>query len=315
LSAQGTTRRLGAPALAVLLLAAIRCGPASPPPAPAGGETSGEQASLPSAPAAPPGAAPAPAPAPRVERPARPVPPELLAAVERSPADVAARRELAIALFEANRKSEALPHFEKLVRLDPSARHLLDLALCYGALSRTDEAESTYHRILEREPRHAIAMHNLGNLALQRGETQQSIEWYRRAIEVDPRYLLATLHLGQALKRAGNYRQAYETLENVLRIDLEHPTPADVVAYDDALYELALLDVEMGAYERAAGFLETLIEANPDYPNAHYSYGRVLTMLGRTKEAQRAFQTHQEQQARPAGGPAASGAAETDGPR
>jgi len=236
-----------------------------------------------------PAAVPAPAAAPAPEA-RREVPPELFAAVEAAPEDPRARRALAIALHEAGRREEALEHFEQLVRRAPDARHLLDLALAYGAARRPTDAEATYRRLLELEPRNAVALHNLGNLALARGDAAAARELYGKALAAKPDYLLARGHLADALRQLGQFEDAYRSYEQVL--EMEPQNAAELEVYDDALYQMALLDLQMGATERAAQELAALVESVPDHPHAHYAYGRALTALGRIEEAQREMEAH-----------------------
>ncbi len=69
-------------------------------------------------------------------------------------------------------------------------------------------------------------------------------------------------------------------------------TAQEADVYQDALYEMASLDITMGSYARAAEMLAELVRANPQHGKAHYAYGQALMHLGRTDEAQREFQLH-----------------------
>lgn len=231
----------------------------------------------------------APAPASAAEEPA-PVPVELFQAVERAPDDPEARRQLAIALHDAHRRNEALEHFEKLAELSPTRRHLLDLALAYGSVTRIPEAIATYERILAGEPEDPVALHNLGNIALRRGDNDAAIDYYQRAIAADPDYLLAHYHLGEALERTERFEEAYRSYERAL--EMNPKDGQDLTAADDALYRLGSLDLAMGAYERAAAFLAQVIQSNPAHPRAHHAYGQALMQLGRREEAQLQFDEH-----------------------
>jgi tetratricopeptide (TPR) repeat protein len=107
---------------------------------------------------------------------------------------------------------------------------------------------------------------------------------------VRPDYLLAYSQLARALKQSERYRDAYRAYETVLT--LEPRTGRELGAYDDALYQLAALDISMGAFERAATTLRTLLEASPEHPHAHYAYAQVLLHAGRHEEARRELERH-----------------------
>ena len=215
---------------------------------------------------------------------------ELRAAALAAPKDVAARRELGIALHDSRRFAEAIEHFERAVELSPGARERLDLALAYSSVSRLGDAKAQYQLILAGSPGHAVALHNLGNLTFRLGDDTRAIEYYERAIAARPDYLLAHYHLGDARKRAGLPREAYRTYERVL--ELEPRTPQELTAYDDALYQLASLDITMGATERGARMLVELLRANPEHPSANYALGQAMLAMGRPDDAQRAFDAH-----------------------
>lgn len=225
------------------------------------------------------------APAPQVDRLA-----ELEQAVDSAPDDPQALRRLAIALHADNRRDEALPHFERLVEIAPNGRHLLDLALAYTSLSRLDEARATYARLLALEPDNAIAHHNLGNLELRVDAVDAALARYQRALQIDPDYLIAWAHLADALRRAERFQDAYRAYGKVL--ELEPADAEELAIFDDALYQLAALDLKMGATERAVALLEELLASRPDHNKANYAYGTALMKLGRTAEAQQAFERH-----------------------
>lgn len=231
---------------------------------------------------------------------------QLRSAVEREPENAQAQRALAIALHDAGEREEALPHFEKALELDASPKSLLDLALAYQSLSWLKKAEETYQRLLAIDPAHAIALHNLGNMDLKKGRTEEAIVLYTKAIAAKPGYLLAHFHLADALARAGRYRDSYRTYEKVL--ELEPTSALELQAMDDALYRMASLDLTMGAPERALQLLSELLQINPEHSQAHYAYGQALLQLGRPEEAQRSFDAHLRLLGRqPPRGPMASG--------
>lgn len=214
----------------------------------------------------------------------------LQSAVEKQPEDADARRRLAIALHDAGERDAAIPHFEEALKLDPTPRGRLDLALAYGSKSRLDDAERLYRELIAEQPGHAIALHNLGNLYTKRGQESAAVEWYRKALEVKPDYILAWVHLGDSYRRTERFREAYKAYEKTLTID---PTNMDELsAFDEAIYQMASLDIAMGAPQRAQILLEELLTGNPDHVKANYAYGKLMLQAGRPEDAARAFERH-----------------------
>ena len=213
-------------------------------------------------------------------------------ALEAQPEDAERHRRLAIVLHGEGKRDEAIAHFERAVELAPSVRGWLDVALAYSSVSRLADSEKAYERLLEQQPNHAIALHNLGNIAMKQGRFERSIELYRRSIAVEPAYVMAHYHLGDALRQSARPKEAFATYEHVLTLSPRNSR--ELAAFDDALYRMAALHIEMGAADNAVPLLEELLRANPNHKNAHYAYGQALMQVGRTDEAQAAFARHVE---------------------
>lgn len=213
-------------------------------------------------------------------------------ALEARPDDAEAHRRLAIALHGAGLRDEAIVHFERAVELAPSVRGMLDIALAYSSVSRLADSAKAYQRLLERQPDHAIALHNLGNIAMKQGRFEQSIDLYRRAIASEPAYVIAHYHLGDALRQSERPKEAFAAYQHVLTLSPRNAR--ELAAFDDALYRLAALHIELGAADKAIPLLEELLRASPNHKNAHYAYGQALIQVGRSDDAQAAFARHLE---------------------
>ncbi len=157
------------------------------------------------------------------EQPAAPqVPPQVLEAqfeaVERDPSDPEAHHRLALALYQAGRREEAIGHFEVLLQLKPAGQHLVELGVAYASVSRLEEAEATFRAALEETPGQPTILHHLANLARSRGDTAGAIELYRQALESDPGYLMARFHLAETQRQAQQFPEAYRSYEKVLEL-------------------------------------------------------------------------------------------------
>ena len=181
---------------------------------------------------------------------------------------------------------------------------LLGAALAHHQGGRLADAKALYTRILERQPKHADALHFLGLLACQIGQSEagialmresiavhaspiyfnnlgnalreanqleQAIRAYRRAVELEPGYADAYSNLGNALRESGD---AAAALTNCARaIELR---PGYAEAYNNlgnALKDLGELDAAIAAYGKAIG-------AHPAFAEAHLNLGVVLQAKG-----------------------------------
>jgi tetratricopeptide (TPR) repeat protein len=242
---------------------------------------------------------PAPAEPPvRTPAPASPLQ-QLEDEVRRNPDNPESLHTLAVALHHAGRRDEALEHLEKLVQIKPDARHLIELGVAYASVSRPAEAEDAFNRALEKSIGHPVALHHLANLARTRGDTAGAISLYRQAVESDPEYLMAHFHLAEALRESRQLEEAYRSYERV--VNLRPEVTLEVQAFDAALLQLAGLDLQMGAPERAVEFLNVLVEAVPDHATAHFLLGQALMALNREEEARQQLEIHQTLAARRTG--------------
>jgi tetratricopeptide (TPR) repeat protein len=213
--------------------------------------------------------------------------------LEAEPDSAETHRSLALALRKARRRHEALGQFARAAELEPgNERYQLDLALAYSAIARLEEAEAIYRALVDSPRLRPVAWHNLGNVALRMGRLEEAIEDYRRAVESRPDYLLAHYHLGLALQETGRPGEAYAAFEAVMRLPPTGDRSKEAARFD-ALHRMGSLDLAEGRPEKAAGLLSRLLEFYPDHPNASFTYGRALTLLGRDEEAQAAFRRHE----------------------
>lgn len=151
----------------------------------------------------------------------------------------------ALVLSESGRAAEALKVLRPFERSpDPDTQNALGLALADAG--RIPEALDVYRRILERDPRDAIAYQNMGVALLKQGNAREAVErfdralaihgnlpnsWnargvaqarlgdpdgaiasWRRAIELDPRQFEALFNLGIVAGQRGDRRLAREAL-------------------------------------------------------------------------------------------------------
>jgi tetratricopeptide (TPR) repeat protein len=256
----------------------------------------------PGAPVEAPAAEEEPAPAepaaeePIAEEPAPPAAPaqpgldDLRAAVERNSEDVTTRRALGHALRAAGQHQEAVEHFEKALDLDPGPRSLFEVGVAYVGASRLDDAERAYLRVLAAMPNDPRTLHNLGNVASRRGDTNRAIDYYRAAIEADDHYILAYYQLANLLNAAGNQNAAYGAYLSVLERQPRNANEGR--AYNAAVLELAALSMAAGDAAQAESLLSQLVARYPEHPQGHYALAQALLTLGRDEEAQRELEIH-----------------------
>ena len=172
----------------------------------------------------------------------------------------------------------------KAIRIETAAR-LADLSTTHLPVelqARYRSALNEYLKATRRLGDFASARHNLGNLHVHLGETEQAITHYRKAIEIDDLFYPAKVNLATQYNRMGNNADA----EKLLR---------EVVAAQPELYEvhysLGLLLAEMKQYEEAVHYLKQAARGLPDRSRIQYNLGILLQHARKDDEAENALNT------------------------
>jgi tetratricopeptide (TPR) repeat protein len=137
-------------------------------------------------------------------------------------------------------------------------------------------AEQAYQRILAVVPAHPVAMHQLGLIAMQTGDTVKALELCQRAAQTDPFYPDVQTDLGCILRDTGKIAEAIASFERAVSLD-----PNAVIA----LHNLAEILTEQGQYERALAFFQRVLELRPDLAETHCSLGNLWKKTNQTEAA------------------------------
>jgi len=120
-------------------------------------------------------------------------------------------------------------------------------------------------------PHVAVAYHNLGLIAQQRGRPEQAIPMYERALEEDPGLLWALINLGLLYENAGRSADALPLYLRIVELD-----PANERAWYSAAYIL----VQGGRPEEALELLVAAGRAHPSSPRPPLYRAQVYRSLG-----------------------------------
>ncbi|MGD1278117.1 MAG: tetratricopeptide repeat protein [Tepidisphaeraceae bacterium] len=171
-----------------------------------------------------------------------------------------------------------------------SIQQMFDLALQHHRRGQLQEARELCLGIVAREPEHADALHTLGVIALQGGQSQAAVEWIGRAISIyvdrandspqveSLRRDLAESHgnLGIALGRVGRLDDAITALRQAL---VFRPDSAEV--YNNLGHVLQTKGDLAGAIDA----FRRAVSLRSDYAEAYSNLGNALRAAGRIDEA------------------------------
>jgi tetratricopeptide (TPR) repeat protein/2-polyprenyl-3-methyl-5-hydroxy-6-metoxy-1,4-benzoquinol methylase len=162
------------------------------------------------------------------------------------------------------------------------AADLFHSAVAQHQAGALDEAERQYRRVLMLAPTHADSLHNLGLIALRRGDAKAAVDLIARAIKINDR--VADYHYNIAL--------AWRALDRMPEV-ASHLERTIALRGDYALAHLNLGNVRrlQGSIADAIACYERAIALSPDLAGAHVNLANVLFDEGRRDEAL----THYEQ--------------------
>ncbi len=181
---------------------------------------------------------------------------------------------------------------------------LLNTALAHHQAGRLADAKALYTRILDKQPKHPDALHFMGLLACQIGQSEAGIALmresiaahaspiyfnnlgnalreaqklddavlaYRRAVELKADYADAHNNLGNALRETGDAAAALMSCARAIELK-----PGYAEAYNNlgnALKDMGELDAAIASYGKAIG-------AKPAFAEAHLNLGIALQAKG-----------------------------------
>lgn len=193
------------------------------------------------------------------------------------------RWNLAREFLDAGHYKEALPLLQELHRQVPANSEItFKLSQTYRVLGMTEEAELTVQEVIDTAMEGPGLLLLLGNLALDRKDTQKALGYLKEADAKTPKDTTVLLGLSRAYASAGEWQQARQTFERILEID-----PEFAFAYQ-GLANVALRERD---YETAMKHALLAIELAPNLALAHYYLGLALDRMGLRQDAILALDT------------------------
>lgn len=181
----------------------------------------------------------------------------------------------AIRLYDGGQQELALGLWRQLTETNPTRNAFLRLAGVTKELGLLDDAEKAFRRALEIDNRSALALKELGIIAIRRRDYESAETYLKKAseIEEDPGGLSL---LGVALLNNGKAIEAEQVYRRALRVDPK---------YEEAYYNLGVL-LRDGRPSEAQTSFRTALELDPDFACAHRELGYVLSHSGANPEAE-----------------------------
>jgi protein O-GlcNAc transferase len=212
-----------------------------------------------------------------------------------------------------NHSMTATPQTETSPEFSESA--LLQSAIEFHSGKQYGVARQLYLQILEQNPGHEIAWHNLGLVEHMTGRHAQAAEYIGKAVALKPDYARAYANLAAVLRETRQLEAARETAERAIRLEpgfaparnnlggiLEDlgETESALAAYleacrlDSFFVEAHTSAAEilrrLGRHEEGLKLCATVSAKRPDVAEPHFTAGNILRELLRLDEAAAEFQ-------------------------
>lgn len=211
---------------------------------------------------------------------------EAVESIERAIASVAARGRavdpswrlgLAAAKRDAGDLEGGLAEIESMLAAAPGTPELLFLrAGMLQRLDRHEQAIADYESVLAVAPNYVKAHNNIGVSLKALGRLKEAFDHFSKAMELDPKYTQATLNVGKLLLDMG---QPEAAITNLRRANALDP--------DNAVAEFALIDALQVSEraEEAERLAESVLERDPDAPDALLQLGNIRMIMGQRESA------------------------------
>jgi tetratricopeptide (TPR) repeat protein len=169
---------------------------------------------------------------------------------------------------QTSRKPSAVPAAE--------IASMLQQALGFHRAGLLPEAGQLYRQILQARPGHFDALHLLGCLHQQRGESIAALRQIDAALKINPRAAAAHNNRGLALKDLDRFEEALASYDKAIALQ---PDSAE------SFYNRGIVLKQLHRLEEAVASYDQAIALRPGYAEAFNNRGSALKELGRHDEA------------------------------
>ncbi len=142
-------------------------------------------------------------------------------------------------------------------------------------------AQLELERAAQQDPNLPQVYHQLGALAIFRGEFDQAISFLQKEIAINPGFWMAHYRLGDAYTRKELWDVAVAPLQKAIWLNPDFTSPYILLG---KVYH------KMGRFDLAAGLLERALSMDPNNEQGHYLLARTYQRLGRQKAARQQFE-------------------------
>ena len=186
-------------------------------------------------------------------------------AVTLEPSHAPALNNYANCLISLGRSEEAIPIYQKAIRVSPLGLHYLYDGFGRALLNtgRFEEAVSAFKKAIQLAPDNLFYHAELAGTYVMMGREEEAIRLLQKAIRLNPNAPFATFGwLGTALRIAGRFQEAVSAYKKAIQLVPDHiPTHIGLLT----TYSL------MGREKEARAVAEEILRINPKFSLDHFA--------------------------------------------
>jgi tetratricopeptide (TPR) repeat protein len=167
--------------------------------------------------------------------------PLLESAVQSAPRRADLLAALGESYFMAGQAEKAIEEFNKMIKVEGSARSYAFLGLSFRKLGRLDEAKQWFEQGLKLDTKNSVCLFNLGFIAGHQGDPAAAEAYLQKAVQANPDFADALLELANLRIAARKPQEAKDFLRRYVKVSRDPAT---------GYYKLAM--VERSLHEAAA---------------------------------------------------------------
>lgn len=161
-----------------------------------------------------------------------------------------------------------------------SAASAFELAVSLRHSGQTAEAWAALQAIIDEQPQHGLALHELGTLAQEAEDLDSAEAWFARAARAEPGQVGHLLALGRILLKQSRHPEAIRVLQQALRLNRTDP---------EILTELSAAHQQNDDLAEAEHGWSRVLALRPRCAEAHLNRGLVRRRLFKLGEALQDF--------------------------
>ncbi len=202
-------------------------------------------------------------------------------ALRDDPASAEALYGIGSVYLNQNKNASAREMFERCVKLKANYPDTLpdawnNLGVLATREGHVDDSVASFQQALKLNPRHLLALDNLGNAYRSQKRWDDARRVLEFAIEIAPDDAEANYSLGMVFAQTGDNGKAYEHLQRALKARPDYP---------EALNNLGVLYVVTQRRDEAVAAFEQCIHVAPQFDQSYLNLARVYALEGARDKA------------------------------